>query len=126
MTYVISKDFGFSAAHLLRGLPDGHPCGRLHGHNYTIRATLDGGLLDEAGMLLDYGLLAPFRDWLDDTLDHRYLNDIPPFDVLNPTAEHLAGHLASVLARVVAVPEGCGVTVGVGETPKTWAQVTLP
>src|SRR5215468_9371730 len=34
--YTISKFFEFSAAHHLTGLPDDHPCSRVHGHNYVV------------------------------------------------------------------------------------------
>lgn len=124
--YRISKTFTFSASHQLHGLRPGHPCGRLHGHNYKVRAILAGRVLDGNGFLLDYGDLAPFRDWIDTELDHRHLNDVAPFDQMNPTAEHLAGHLASVLAKTVPVPQGVRIVVAVSETPKTWAQVVWP
>jgi 6-pyruvoyltetrahydropterin/6-carboxytetrahydropterin synthase len=124
MTYAISKDFTFSASHVLRGLPDGHPCGRVHGHNYTVRATLTGAGLDDVGMLLDYRCLGPFGRWMEASLDHRHLNDVPPFDAENPTAENLARVLALKLPLMVAMPQGVAISVAVSETPKTWATWT--
>ena len=44
--YTISKDFAWSASHVLDGLPKGHQCGRLHGHNYVARIELSGHTLD--------------------------------------------------------------------------------
>lgn len=118
MTYRISKEFSFSASHQLDGLDEGHPCGRVHGHNYVVRVDLVGDQLDEVGMLVDYGDLAPLRAYLDDVLDHRHLNDVMPG---NPTAENLAAELWHVAVDALALPEGVAVEVAVSETPKTWA-----
>jgi 6-pyruvoyltetrahydropterin/6-carboxytetrahydropterin synthase len=103
VTGYIAKDFRFSASHRLTGLPEGHKCARLHGHNYTVTLTLCGEL-DAAGMVLDYGEMAPFRAYLDDRLDHRHLGSGHVYDGdgnltdravldMSPTAENLAGFL---------------------------------
>ena len=121
MTFTISKDFHLSASHQLRGLPDSHPCARLHGHNYVVRVELTGTVRDP-GFVLDYGELRPFGAWLDEHLDHRHLNDVPELAGVNPTAEHLAYALAGVLQETVDLPAGVAVAVAVSETPKTWAR----
>lgn len=118
MTYSICKDFAFSASHVLTGLPDGHQCGRLHGHNYTVRVELAGNHLLEVGFLFDYGDLKPFAKFIDDALDHRHLNDVMQS---NPTAENLARHLAKIARGLLDLPKDVTVAVGVSETPKTWA-----
>ena len=84
--FTISKSFSFSAAHHLPGVADGHPCKRNHGHNYEVILTLAAASVDDSGMLYDYRNLDVFKHWLDDTIDHRDLNDI----MENPTAENLA------------------------------------
>ena len=38
--YTIAKQFSFSASHVIDGVPEDHPCGRLHGHNYTVEVQL--------------------------------------------------------------------------------------
>lgn len=118
MTYTIEKDFAFSASHVLEGLPEGHQCGRLHGHNYVVRLRLTGDKLQPVGFLYDYGNLAPFKRLLDTTVDHRHLNDVMTD---NPTAEALARHLAKVARGLLDLPAHVTVSVGVSETPKTWA-----
>lgn len=115
MPYQISKLFEFSASHILKGLPDGHQCGRLHGHNYRVEVVLRGDTLSEVGFVRDYGELALFKRFLDDTCDHRHLNDVFPF---NPTAENLAKCWFDWC--VERWPEV--VAVRVSETPKTWAE----
>jgi len=117
--FSISKDFAFSASHQLGGLPNDHPCSRLHGHNYIVRVTLMADYLDRVGFILDYRALDPFARWLAMTLDHQHLNDVMPH--LNPTAEHLAGYLHKEVCSALGLPDDVRVVVAVSETPKTWA-----
>lgn len=129
---MISKDFAFTAGHALDGLPEGHPCARVHGHNYRVRVEVSGPL-SPPGWVIDYGDLRWFGRWLDDTLDHQWLGagevsrrgvvQEPVLEV-NPTAENLAAHLRGYLtasASITAMQPGLAVAVGVSETPKTWA-----
>lgn len=90
MTYRIGKAFKFDAAHQLDGLPADHQCSRLHGHTYAVEIELTAETVDDVGFVLDYGELAPLKTWIDDTLDHRYLNDVL---AINPTAENLAAYI---------------------------------
>lgn len=115
--FQISKTFDFSASHQLEGLPADHQCARLHGHNYVVRVELTAPSLDDVGFVYDYGRLSFIKDHLDENFDHRHLNDVLPF---NPTAEHMARHLAEVVARLVD-RDDVEVSVSVSETPKTWA-----
>lgn len=116
--HTISKDFEFAAAHVLRGLPADHPCARVHGHNYVVRLSLSGPL-DATGFVFDYRRLGAFKAWLDTTVDHRVLNDVMEG---NPTAERLAEHFERVASELLDLPDGVLVrSVGVSETPKTWA-----
>lgn len=113
--YAISKTFEFSASHQLFGLPDDHPCSRLHGHNYVVRVEFRSVHLDPRGFAgVDYRDLNPFKSWIDRTLDHRHLNDILPA----PTAENIARYLFDHLAETGPSPS----SVAVSETPKTWAE----
>lgn len=121
MRYTITKEFAFSASHILGGLPDGHQCGRLHGHNYVVAVELAADDVDANGFVLDYGALGDFKTWVDDNLDHRHLNDQLPH-LANPTAELLAAALHNVARGLVPPGRSHLVTaVGVSETPKTWA-----
>jgi 6-pyruvoyltetrahydropterin/6-carboxytetrahydropterin synthase len=120
MAYTISKRHHFSASHILAGLPEGHPCGRLHGHNYEIDVRLSSASVDPVtGFVLDYGELKPFLAWVDSTLDHRHLNDL--LTDTNPTAENLSRILARTAQHILGLPEHVTVEVAVSETPKTWA-----
>jgi 6-pyruvoyltetrahydropterin/6-carboxytetrahydropterin synthase len=91
----------FCAAHALRHYKG--KCENLHGHNYLVEAVVEGNKLnDETELLLDFGELKKLlRDALLG-LDHAYLNDIAPFDKINPSAENLARHIWQKL--VLALP----------------------
>jgi 6-pyruvoyltetrahydropterin/6-carboxytetrahydropterin synthase len=113
--YTITKRFDFSASHQLSGLPDGHQCARLHGHNYIVEVELQSDTLNDTGFVVDYGELKPLKEYIDGTLDHRHLNDVLPFQT---SAENMARHLyqwsKAIWPQVSAVR--------VSETPKTWAE----
>ncbi|MER6534004.1 6-carboxytetrahydropterin synthase [Streptomyces sp900105755] len=117
MTLRITKKFEFSASHRLSGLDEGHQCARLHGHNYVVELELSADLteLTPTGFVRDYGELASFKSWLDQTLDHRHLNDLVDD---NPTAENLAVWVYERWSK--EFPELTSVRVS--ETPKTWAE----
>jgi 6-pyruvoyltetrahydropterin/6-carboxytetrahydropterin synthase len=90
----------FSSAHQLRGYKG--KCENLHGHNYRIEIYARGRELDNIGLLVDFGELKMAADEVVQYLDHRNINELPPFDVeLNPSAENLALYiLERVSARV--------------------------
>lgn len=124
MSLRISKDFSFSASHVLDGLPPMHKCTRLHGHSYRVRIAVSGKP-DEMGFVIDFCELAWVEDLIDAELDHRHLNDV--LDI-NPTAENIATWLAGRIATWLQTrPERHridGLEVGVSETESTWAVYT--
>ena len=121
--YRISKDFTWSASHQLDGLTAGHQCGRLHGHNYVAQVAIESDTLNEVGFVVDFGELWFLKDYLDNTWDHRHMND--EMDG-NPTAERMAEHLAEYVAEVLSTLElgRWRVAVTVWETPKCSATFT--
>jgi 6-pyruvoyltetrahydropterin/6-carboxytetrahydropterin synthase len=86
--FQITVEDTFAAGHYLRNYRG--KCENPHGHNYKVRVTLCGEELDRAGLLLDFKDL---KDVMRDTveyLDHQMINDLEPFNALNPSAENLA------------------------------------
>ena len=114
--YRITKRFEFSASHQLGGLPDEHPCARLHGHNYIVEVELQASELNAVGFVRDYRDLSAFKRYLDDTFDHRHINDVLGHD--RATAETLARHFFEWCFE--RFPETSAARVS--ETPKTWAE----
>jgi len=113
--FSIAKQFHFSASHIIEGVAEDHPCGRLHGHNYVVELVLESERLDQVGFIVDYNELKPFGDLIDNELDHRHLNDVLPGST---SAEAIAQYLY-VKAKALW-PQVCAVRVS--ETAKTWAE----
>lgn len=113
--YKISKKFSFSAAHSLLGLAEEHPCSRLHGHNYVVTVHLKSDKLNPQGFVRDYNELSFVKEYIDNKLDHRNLNDI--LAPLNSSAENIAKFLFDAFKS--HLPELYAVEVS--ETPKTSA-----
>jgi 6-pyruvoyltetrahydropterin/6-carboxytetrahydropterin synthase len=95
MKYKLSVTKSFSSAHCLREYKG--RCENLHGHNWKIRAAFYGTELDDIGMLIDFADVKMHLNRIIDYLDHKFLNEIVPFDRINPTAENIA---AFVLGRL--------------------------
>ena len=121
--FSISKDFAFSASHKLDGLAEDHPCSRLHGHNYIVRLTIRSEDLNPVGFVYDYRNLDKFKQWIDDVVDHKDLNEVMFNEGIetNPTAEMMARWFRAVALELLDIPLGMKVAVSVSETPKTWA-----
>jgi 6-pyruvoyltetrahydropterin/6-carboxytetrahydropterin synthase len=117
--YEISVEHTFAAGHALRGYKG--KCENVHGHNYKVQVTVAGEKLDATGLLIDFiDLRAALRD-LAERLDHRFMNDIPPFDAINPSAENMAKYFSDGLDAQVR-PHGVRVaSVKVWETETTCA-----
>lgn len=92
------------------------PCEALHGHNYRVQVTYAGTELDSYGMLVDFGDIKKAFHAVLDTLDHTYLNDLPPFKDLSPSAENIAAHIYHELERT-SFERGKLLSVSVWETP---------
>lgn len=114
--FKISKEYHFSASHVLKGLPDDHPCSRLHGHNYIVKIELSSDSLTPPGFVVDYRSLDALKHFIDTEIDHRHLNDI--FGDHSVTSELLAKFFydwcKSRWPQVSAV--------SVSETARTWAE----
>ena len=53
-------------------MPKDNQCRRLHGHNYIAEIELQSEELDEHGFVRNFHDLAAFKQYIDDTLDHRH------------------------------------------------------
>jgi 6-pyruvoyltetrahydropterin/6-carboxytetrahydropterin synthase len=81
----------FAAGHALRNYRG--KCENVHGHNYRCQVTVEGHDLDQIGLLVDFVTLKKTLQTVIDRLDHQWLNEFPPFDVLNPSAENIAKYI---------------------------------
>lgn len=101
-TYALTVRASFAAAHRLREY-EGN-CERLHGHNWRVEVTVESGALDDRGIALDFRTIKSSLSELLSRFDHLYLNDVPPFDALNPSSENLARHLFEEMGKKVSPP----------------------
>ena len=86
--YEITVEATFSASHQLRGYKvEIEP---LHGHNFRVEVTVAARELDEVGLVMDFLKLDEMLKEILAPYDHRHLNDLPPFDRLNPSTENMA------------------------------------
>jgi 6-pyruvoyltetrahydropterin/6-carboxytetrahydropterin synthase len=87
----------FSAAHQLTMV--GEKCENMHGHNWKIEVYVTGKKLDEAGVLVDFGIIKKQVAEIMSLLDHKYLNDLDFFKIDQPSSENIAGVVARELQK---------------------------
>lgn len=95
--YEISAFGHFDAAHFLREYKG--KCANVHGHRWKVEITLQGQKLDELGILIDFMDVKSMLKEVLNIFDHKMVNDIPPFDKLNPTAENLSRFIYDEMAE---------------------------
>jgi 6-pyruvoyltetrahydropterin/6-carboxytetrahydropterin synthase len=118
--FEVAVEHSFAAAHFLR---DYHgKCERLHGHNYKVQVRVEGPELDTSGMLVDFVELKQLVRHATERLDHQFLNEMAPFDVVNPSAENIARYLFEEISSGLKNDRGAGLSeVKVWETDKQYA-----
>lgn len=89
----------FAAAHTLRNYPGA--CSRMHGHNWKVELEVEASQLNELGIAIDFRDMKKTTNEICDRLDHQYLNDVPPFNKLNPTAENIAAYLYTEIGKQI-------------------------
>jgi 6-pyruvoyltetrahydropterin/6-carboxytetrahydropterin synthase len=101
----IFKEFTFEAAHRLPHVPEGHKCGRLHGHSFRCEVHVRGSIDPRLGWVVDFADVKRAFEPLHAVLDHNYLNEVE--GLANPTSEVLArwiwAHLTSTLPGLSAI-----------------------
>lgn len=97
--YTLTVRDHFDAAHALPGYPG--ECAGLHGHTWDVEATVEGTELDGIGIVYDFKRLKADLAASLERYDHGHLNDVPPFDRMNPTAENLAREIHAELTETI-------------------------
>ena len=109
------KEFRFEAAHFLPKVPEGHKCGRMHGHSYTVVLRVGGTVGAETGWVVDYAdLEQAWSRHVHAALDHRTLNEID--GLANPTTEALVVWIWERLRAAIAALGARLVEIEVRET----------
>ncbi len=86
--YEVAVEHTFAAGHALR---DYHgTTEKVHGHNYRVQVVFEGAHLDPSGLLVDFVEVTDLLKRIAGRYDHEFMNEVPPFDAVNPSAENMA------------------------------------
>ena len=98
--YLVSVEQHFDAAHFLRGYQG--KCEALHGHRFRVVVKVKALVVDEIGMTYDFVVLKQHLASILSKFDHTCLNDVPPFDKINPSSENIAATIYDELKLKLA------------------------
>ena len=115
--YTISVEQHFDAAHYLRGYQG--KCEALHGHRFGVGARLEVAQLDDIGMAYDFTLLKQHLGEILGRFDHTCLNDVSPFDEINPSSENIAATIYQELRPKLAGAPVSIACIEVWESPRS-------
>jgi len=118
--YTLKVVTDFAASHALRNYEGA--CQRLHGHNWKVEVEVKARKLNDAGMAIDFKAIKSATNDVLDGLDHYHLNDIPPFDEINPTAENIAGFIYKEISKLINENSVSVSSVTVWETERACAR----
>ncbi len=115
--FVLKIVTDFASAHSLRNYPG--DCSRLHGHNWQVEVSVCSQVLDNNGIAIDFREIKKQTKLVIKRVDHQYLNEIVPFDVLNPTAENIAKYFFDEVGLLVNNENVKVKDVVIWETPRS-------
>jgi 6-pyruvoyltetrahydropterin/6-carboxytetrahydropterin synthase len=121
--YQITVEQHFDAAHFLRGYQG--KCEALHGHRFRVVVRIRASGVDDIGIAYDF---AKLKQHLGDILvrfDHTCLNDVPPFDKINPSSENIASTIYGELQMKLAEAPVSISCVEVWESPHSGVAYSL-
>lgn len=117
--FTVSKEVDFAAAHFIRGHRG--ECRHLHGHTYRVKVSVEASELDDLGMVVDFADLKKALQEAVAPFDHRVINEVPPFDETNTTAELIARHVFESVSAGIADDRVRVARVEVAENPSSSA-----
>ena len=115
--FVLKIVTDFASAHSLRNYPG--DCARLHGHNWQVEVSVYSQVLNDNGSAIDFREIKKKTKLVVKRVDHQYLNEIEPFDVLNPTAENIAKYFYDEVGLLINNENVKVKDVVIWETPRS-------
>lgn len=97
--FILKVVTDFSSAHSLRNYPG--KCAKFHGHNWDIEVSVCSNILNKVGMVIDFKEIKQKVKQVTQKLDHSYLNEVSPFDKINPTAENIAKYIFEEVKELI-------------------------
>ena len=122
MAYELAIDSFFGAAHAMR------PSGERHTHSFRVQATFVTDSVDDNGMICGFREVSDLLDAEAQRYVNRFLNDMKPFDMVQPTGENLATVIYRDLVTALAesMPGGPElVSVTLWENPTSSVRVGM-
>ena len=117
--YEISVEKHFDAAHYLRGYQG--KCENVHGHRYRVVVKVKAEKTNDIGLAYDFTDLKRRLREIIERYDHTCLNDVPPFDEINPSSENIASTIYNeIQPKLTEAPVSLS-CVEVWETPENGA-----
>jgi len=115
--YQVSVEQHFDAAHFLRGYQG--KCESLHGHRFRVVVRVSAVGVDDIGLAYDFTELKSHLRDIVARFDHTCLNDVPPFDKINPSSENIAATVYRELGSRLPEPRVSLTEVEVWESPQS-------
>lgn len=120
--YHITVEKDFDAAHALRGYQG--KCEAMHGHRFVVKVSVKSDILNEIGLAFDFTVLKKFLGDIIDRFDHTNLNEIKPFDEINPSSENIATTIAKELKVKLSGAQVAIDSIEVYESPTSRVKYT--
>lgn len=119
--YIVAVRSHYDSAHALRNYEG--KCENLHGHRYEVEVALGAEELGAGGMAYDFVEVKKHLREITESLDHQNLNELPPFDEIEPSAENQARYIHDRLKEKLGADMGGALLYArVWETPNQYAQ----
>lgn len=112
-SFAIEIEHEFCAAHAIVIAGQREP---VHGHNWRVRVTLTSGRLDSDSLVCDFHAAESALRAITAPFTNANLNETPPFDAINPTAERVAEHIGQAMEEALQ-PSARVESVRVTEAP---------
>ena len=116
--YEIAVEHHFDAAHSLRGYHG--KCEAVHGHRFRVVVKVKASVLDDIGLAYDFTELKRRLGDILTRFDHTFINEVPPFDEINPSSENIARTIYHEIEPKFAGTPVSLSAVEVGESPQSW------
>ncbi len=120
LSFELGIDSFFGASHSMR------PGGVRHTHSFRIQATFVTDEVDDEGMVVGFREVSDLLEREARRYANSYINDVPPFDVIQPTGENIATVVFKNLAASLEAELAVGprlIAVTLWESPTSYVKV---
>jgi 6-pyruvoyltetrahydropterin/6-carboxytetrahydropterin synthase len=116
-TYTLHVSTHFNSARSLRDYEG--PCANIHGHTFKVQANVVAPEPDKKGLVIDFFDIKKKLEQIANRLNHHYVNELKPFDEINPTNENLAKYFFEELSKILTHPSAKVTQITVWESEES-------